>query len=139
MREALIVPQTPRHVALHADVLFAVRATRTESVRLEDAHLHWLLDGGGATMKSIRWDRAVINGRFSYPPALEVEIEREPAAEVTLTFTDGLIQHADGRPPKQSKLVLELLLEGGKRLRYDLWRVRMEDWQQPRADLEWLR
>jgi hypothetical protein len=142
-REALIVPQTPRHVALHADVFFAAAARDRSAAVIQDAYLDWIVPSGNSAPKIIRrvrWDRAVLGGRFLYPSqALEITLDRSAVAEVTLTFTDGLIGHEDGTPPAESTLTLELHLAGGRRQSVDLWRVRMNDWLQPRADLEWLR
>jgi hypothetical protein len=140
-REGLIVPQTPRHVALHADVFFLARSGGKAAVVIEDAYLVWRSreEKGETVLKELRWDRAVVEGRFVYPvEALGIEAGPSRAAEATLTFTDGLIGHGEGPPPAESVLVLRLHLADGQRLERGLWRVRLSDWQQPRAVLEWV-
>jgi len=130
-RECVIVPQTATRIALHADVNFAATSTRGALV-IEDAHLVWRIDGGARApdFRRSRWDRAVIGGRFRYPPqALAVTLSSSPV-EVTLTFTDPLIPHGEEPPPHQSTLVLELSLEGGSTVRHDLWRVEMPSWDE---------
>lgn len=138
LREAVIAPQTGDYVGVHADVFFVARSSGAP-VTIEDAYLYWTRSPEAAPLAQLRWDRAVVAGRFRYPPApLAIEVSGAPV-DVTLTFADGLVRHEPGTPPSRSTLVLELRLSGGKRPTYDLWRVSLADWQQPRAGLEWLR
>lgn len=138
LREAVIAPQTGDYVGVHADVFFVARSSAAP-VTIEDAHLYWTRSPEAAPLAQLRWDRAVVAGRFRYPPVpLAIDVGSAPV-EVTLTFADGLVRHDRGTPPPRSTLVLEIQLADGKRQTYDLWRVFLVDWQQPRAGLEWLR
>ncbi len=128
-RECVIVPQTATRIALHADVHFVFSSRRAASI--DDAALIWEHDQRGrrVTFRRSPWDRAVVEGRFRYPPQpLAVEAGPE-AREVTLTFTDALIPHSPEAPPATSVLTLELAIAGAsKPLRRQLWRVRLASW-----------
>jgi len=132
-RECVIVPQTDTRIALHADVYFVASARRRGVI--DDATLAWSF--GRTQFRLSRWDRAVIDGRFRYPPQpLAAEVGPGPAP-VTLTFTDPLIPHGSGPPPETSTLVLELMLRDGRKVRRELWRVRQTSWDEP-ASVLWL-
>jgi hypothetical protein len=132
-RECVIVPQVPGRVALHADVFFQGSSKRARVI--SDAHLVWAAPGH--VIRRSHWDRAVVAGRFRYPPtALDLALADDPL-EVTLTFTDPLIPHGDSPPPPISSLSLELSLKGGRSERRELWRVEMRSWDDP-ATVEWL-
>lgn len=129
-RECVIVPQTATRIAIHADVHFVFSSARAASI--DDAALIWEHDGPRGrrvTFRRSRWDRAVVEGRFRYPPQ-RLAVEAGPEArEVTLTFTDALIPHGPEAPPPLSVLSLELTLGGVSRpLRRELWRVRLTSW-----------
>jgi hypothetical protein len=128
-RECVIVPQTRGFVALHADVHFVASARRTTAI--DDAFLVWRI--GGREYRRSRWDRAVVDGRFRYPPQpLAVEVGGEPIA-LTLTFTDALIPYGEEPPPGTSALVLELRDAGGRVTSREPWRVAMTSWEEPAA------
>jgi hypothetical protein len=133
-RECVIVPQTRDLVALHADVFFVATAS-TERV-IEDAHLLWTASRSDDPFRRTRWDRAVVSGRFRYPPqALDIAVSKEPVP-VTLTFTDPLIPHG-GRSLPDSVIAVAISLRGSKPLLRPLWRVQVSTWDGP-ANVIWL-
>lgn len=135
-RECVIVPQTSTRLGLHADVHFLAQSPSGEAV-IEDAHLLWEAQKRHTPVRRSRWDRAIIEGKFRYPPQpLEIIVGGRPRA-ITLTFTDPLIPHGPEAPPTASRLVLELVLDGGRRVRRDLWRVELTAWNQP-ATTHWI-
>jgi hypothetical protein len=132
-RECVIVPQVPGRVALHADVFF--EGSARSGLIIRDAYLVWAAPR--RVIRRSRWERAVVAGRFRYPPAaLDLPLRREPL-DVTLTFTDPLIPHGDSAPPPSSVLTLELSLGPGRMERRQLWRVEMSSWGEP-ARVHWL-
>lgn len=140
-REGVLVPQTATHWALHADVFFVAVRSGAAALTISDAHLAWEVRSrnSASVIKTLRWDRAVIEGKFRYPiQALAFEAEAV-AKPLTLTFDDGLMKVPGGPPPAESFLALVLSLGDRQRpLRRDLWRVGLRSWDQARADLEWL-
>ena len=128
-RECVIVPQTAARVALHADVYFEAIAPIPRVI--EDAWLVWGARGSRQPFRRSRWDRAVVDGHFRYPPQALAAPVGETATSLTLTFTDPLIPH-EAAPPRASSLVLELAVAGESRpLRRELWRVEIEAWERP--------
>jgi hypothetical protein len=137
-RECVLVPQTPTRFALHADVHF--EATSRRGATIDDAHLVWerLNENGQppGEMRRSRWDRAVVDGRFRYPPlALDTRIGEEPR-QITLTFTDPLIPHGPEAPPSLSCLTIDLSFQGKKSVRTRLWEISMTSWDG--ANIRWL-
>jgi hypothetical protein len=132
-RECVMAPQTPARYALHADVHMAAAAAEPASV--DDAWLEW--HAGASVIRRSRWDRAVIDGRFRYPPEpLAFKVDAR-AGTLTLTFNDALIPHGQEPPPLDSVLTLELALGEGPSVRRDLWQVRLTSWDAP-AEARWL-
>jgi hypothetical protein len=131
--ECVIVPQTRGYLALHADVRLSLTARRP--CTLSDASLVW--GDGRRTLRRSRWDRAVIEGRFRYPPEPLLLAVDDSLLEVTLTFTDALIPRPAGPPPPTSTLVLELAVLGqGRPITRLLWRISLASWDEP-ASAHW--
>lgn len=137
-RECVIVPQTATRVALHADVYFVAAAP--DGAFIDDAFLVWEDHAGrgrGSAFRRSRWNRAVVEGRFRYPPqSLEIAVTPQ-GRSATLTFTDPLIPH-DSDVQRESALVLEVHLRSRREpVRRRLWRVSMRSWAEP-PDITWL-
>jgi hypothetical protein len=133
-RECVIVPQTRGFVALHADAHLAAAARR--ATWIDDAYLVWRM--AGREFRRSRWDRAVVDGRFRYPPqSLAAAVGAEPIV-LTLTFTDALIPYGDEPPPATSSLALEVRTRDGRVESRELWRLAMTSWEEP-AVVTWTR